>query len=303
VAVSAVSAPTTVAGEVGRAVGGARSGGVYVIICLLGAAAFLYPFWLPSSAVAGQGHARFAPLLAAALVSLLVLAVGLELRRHRINGVTVALLGLLAATTGLMRLLELPGGGSGMFPLLVLAGAAFGARFGLLLGMSSMMLSATITGGMGPWLPFQMLAAGWMGGCAGLMGRGTRRLPATAEVAVLAAFGWVWGFVYGAIMNLWFWPFTVGQGPLSWEPGAGLLGTLEQYHGFYMVTSFAWDAAGALANAVVILALGRPLLASLRRFAHRLDPVAEFTDSPARGHATRSATHGGTVAGTPSMTQ
>ncbi len=40
-----------------------------------------------------------------------------------------------------------------------------------------------------------------------------------------------------------------------------------------MATSFAWDAAGALANAVIILAVGRQLMATLRRHAQRLEPV------------------------------
>ena len=43
-----------------------------------------------------------------------------------------------------------------------------------------------------------------------------------------------------------------------------------------MVTSFAWDAAGALANGLLVLLTGRALLASMRRFSSRLDPVVEL---------------------------
>ena len=88
------------------------------------------------------------------------------------NGATIALLGMLAACAGLLRLIDLPGGGSGIFFLIVLAGAAFGPRFGLLLGLCAMAVSAIITGGIGPWLPFQMLALGWMGAGAGFLGDG-----------------------------------------------------------------------------------------------------------------------------------
>ena len=145
----------------------------------------------------------------AALVgALVVVAVMLEVRRGTMNGATVALLGMLAACAGLLRLIDLPGGGSGIFFLVVLAGAAFGPRFGLLLGLCAMAVSAIVTGGIGPWLPFQMLALGWMGGGAGLLGRVTARLDPRLEVGVLAAYGWVWGFLYGAILNLWFWPFA-----------------------------------------------------------------------------------------------
>jgi energy-coupling factor transport system substrate-specific component len=245
----------------------------------VGLAAFLYPFWLPREAVPGEAHADLAPFLSAALIGLLVMAVGVELRAHRMNGVTVALLGLLSATTGLLRLIDFPGGGSGMFPLLILAAAAFGPRFGLVLGMSSMALSALLTGGLGPWLPFQMLGAGWMGASAGWLGRMTTRQPPTVELVALAVAGWLWGFAYGAILNLWSWPFVLGDtGELAWVPGSGALETLQQYHRYYVATSLAWDAAGATANAVVIVLIGRPLLASMRRFAHRLAPVVVLED-------------------------
>ncbi|MCB1016475.1 MAG: ECF transporter S component [Acidimicrobiales bacterium] len=254
----------------------ARPVAVYLLMLLLGAGAFLYPFWLPSEALPSQAHAGDAPLVAALVGALVVGAVTLEVRRGTMNGSTVALLGVLSAASGLLRLLDLPGGGSGIFFLVVLAGAAFGPRFGLLLGICSMALSAVVTGGIGPWLPFQMLALGWMGAGAGLVGRATVRLPAGAEVGVLAAYGWIWGFLYGAIMNLWFWPFALGDGELSWNPGLSLGETLDRYWSFYVATSLPWDAAGALANAVLIVATGAAVLASLRRFAHRLEPVVEL---------------------------
>ncbi len=96
------------------------------------------------------------------------------------------MLAVLAAMAGVLRLVDLPGGGSGIFFLVVLAGAAYGPRFGLLLGLAAMGTSALITGGMGPWLPFQMLALAWMGAGAGFVGRLTRRLHPRIEVALLA---------------------------------------------------------------------------------------------------------------------
>lgn len=249
---------------------------VYLLMVVVGAGAFLYPFWLPADALPTQAHQGDAPIVAAVVAALVVAAVVLELRRGTMNGATVAVLGVLAAASGLLRLLDLPGGGSGMFFLVVLAGAAFGARFGLLLGVTAMAVSAIVTGGLGPWLPFQMLALGWLGGGAGALAAVTRRLPTAGMVAVLSVYGWVGGFFYGAVMNLWFWPFAVGDGPLSWQPGLSLATTLQHYWSFYVATSLGWDAAGAIANAVLIAVTGRSVLATLRRFAHRLAPVTEF---------------------------
>jgi energy-coupling factor transport system substrate-specific component len=196
------------------------------------------------------------------------------------TGATVAILGVLAAIAGLLRLLDLPGGGSGVYFLVILAAAAFGARFGVLLGLCGMAVSAVITGGIGPWLPFQMLALAWMGGLAGFAGLVTARLAPRVEVFVLAGYGWIWVFVYGGIMNLWFWPFQRDGGPLSWAPGLGLGETLQHYWSFYVATSLAWDAAAALTNALLILVTGTALLRTFRRFAHRLDPVVDLTSPP-----------------------
>jgi len=249
---------------------------VYALVVVVGAGAFLYPFWIPHRTVALEAHAGDAPLLAAVVGALALVAVALEVRRGTMNGATVALLGVLGASAGLLRLLDLPGGGSGIFFLVVLAGAAFGARFGLLLGLVGMATSAVVTGGIGPWLPFQMLALAWMGATAGWLGLLSRRLAPPLELGALAAFGWAWAFVYGAILNLWFWPFSVGDGPLSWSPALDFGGTLERYWHFYAVTSLGWDAAGALTNAVLIVLTGRSLLPALRRYAARLEPVVEL---------------------------
>lgn len=254
----------------------ARTGVVYALMVIVGAGAFLYPFWLPSGALPNEAHAGDAPLLASVVGLLAVAAVVLEVRRGTMNGSTVALLGVLSATAGLLKLLDLPGGGSGLFFLVVLAGAAFGPRFGLLLGLTSFMVAAVLSGGIGPWLPFQMLALAWMGAGAGALGRLTSRLRPWAEVAAIAAYGWIWGFIFGAVMNLWFWPFQQNDGPLAWHPGLSAGRTLQHYWSFYVATSFAWDAAGAFVNAVIILAVGMPVLRTLRRFAHRLDPVVEL---------------------------
>jgi energy-coupling factor transport system substrate-specific component len=249
---------------------------VYVLITLLGLATFLYPFWLPGDALPDAAHAGDAPLVAGLVGIVVIAALALEIRRGTMNGATVAILGVLAASAGLMRLLDLPGGGSGIFFLIVLAGAAFGPRFGLLLGLAAMAVGAIVTGGIGPWLPFQMLALGWMGAGAGLLGLMTRRLRPWLEVAILAGYGWVWGFAYGAILNLWFWPFQRDGGALSWHPGLGFGATVRRYWSFYVATSLAWDAAGALANALIIVLVGVAVLRTLRRFAHRLEPVVEF---------------------------
>ena len=58
-----------------------------------------------------------------------------------------------------------------LFFTIVLAGRVFGAGFGVVLGCSTLFASAIITGGVGPWLPYQMFGASWVGLLAGLLPR------------------------------------------------------------------------------------------------------------------------------------
>ncbi len=84
--------------------------------------AFLYPFWIPSTALPNAAHAGDAPLVAAIVGALVVATIALEVRRGTMTGGTVAILGVLAAIGGLLRLLGLPGGGNGIYFVIILAG-------------------------------------------------------------------------------------------------------------------------------------------------------------------------------------
>ena len=55
--------------------------------------------------------------------------------------------------------------------MLVLGGRVFGRGFGFVLGAVTLFVGALLTGGVGPWLPFQMLGAAWVGFFAGCLPR------------------------------------------------------------------------------------------------------------------------------------
>jgi energy-coupling factor transport system substrate-specific component len=93
------------------------------------------------------------------------------------------------------------------------------------------------------------------------------------RVGVLAAFGAIWGFAFGALMNLWFWPFAApGVGSdagLYWSPELSVIETVERYVRFYAVTSLGFDVARALGNVVLVLVFGAPILRLLERYRSR----------------------------------
>ena len=261
-------------------------GAIYLLSGALGVLAFVYPFFMSTASVTQHGiaHSQDAPLLTAALVGLSVIALLVELQGRSLSAKTVAMLGVLVAVTSALRFLEvafpMPGGFSPIFAPIIIAGYVFGGRFGFLMGTFTLLASALVTGGVGPWLPYQMFTAGWAGLSAGWLGRITncrlriadcRLQAARLEILILCAFGFIWGLLYGAIMNIYFWPFAVGPAEQTWSPGIGLGETLARYGVFYMVTSLAWDLARAAGNAALILALGASMIKALERFRRRFN--------------------------------
>ena len=261
-------------GRVGRALGRLA----LLLISALGLAAFFYPFFLSGRLEGGDNgaHAATAPLLFALLGPALLVLLLAELSGGRLSTRAVAVLGVLTAMVAVLRLPAGPGDAPSFFFLIILAGYVYGGAFGFLLGALGLFVSAILTGGVGPWMPFQMFVAGWMGLCTALVAPLGRRLRpgGWGELLLLAAYGYAWGLLFGALMNLWFWPFSP-ESALSWAPGMGLGETLRRYGVFYLLTSFAWDSLRALGNATLILALGRPVLKELRRFKARF----EFTSA------------------------
>jgi len=181
-----------------------------------------------------------------------------------------------------------PAGFSPIFFLIILTGYVFGGRFGFLMGALTLLVSALISGGIGPWLPGQMFAAGWIGLTIPLCRPIVRLMHAEgkwSEVIILAILGGLWGPAFGAIMNLWFWPFATGPSEQYWVLGAGLRDTVRRYLAFYLATSLLWDVMRGIGNMALILAFGMPTLRVLRRFQQRFTFRYQVAggQTPARG--------------------
>ena len=254
-----------------------RSTAAVLLMSVVGAAAFGWPLLVDPGA--GLAHGTDAPLLFAMLLPLLLAVVLAEVGEGGLDVKAVAMLGVLSAVGAALR--PLGAGTAGLetvFFLLILAGRVFGAGFGFVLGATTLGASALVTGGVGPWLPFQMLGAAWVGLGAGLLPRARGR----AELGLLAAYGGLSALAYGLLLNLTFWPFSVGAGTqLSFVPGAAVLTNLHHFLLFSAATSLGWDLGRALTNVVLILLTGRTVLGALRRTARRAAFTASTTFEPA----------------------
>lgn len=245
------------------------------LVSAIGVVAFGWPLLAdPDSALA---HSHDAPLLFALLMVLLLAVVLAEIAEGGIDAKAVALLGVLTAVGAALRPLGAGiTGFSPVFVLIILGGRVLGRGFGFVLGALTLFTSAMITGGVGPWLPFQMLGAAWVGFFAGC-------LPPTSgrrEVWMVAGYGAVAGIGYGFLLNLWFWPFTEGLSDrLSFVAGAPLAENLHNFLAFCVATSLGFDIPRAIGNMLLVLAVGGPLMRTLRRASRKanFEAVPEFT--------------------------
>jgi len=243
-----------------------RAAATLAATTLVGLAAFLWPFLAQPGS--GLAHSRDAPWLFVLLIGLLTALVVAELSSGGLDAKTVAVLGVLAAAGGALRVL---GGGTAglepMFFLLVVAGRVLGRGMGFVLGALAVLVGAFLTGGVGPWTPFQMIAAGWVGFGAGWL----PRVGGRAERVMLAGYGLVAGLLYGLVMNLWFWPFLASGAPAgtAFVAGDPVSANLARYLAFYLTTSLGWDLPRGVLTAVLVMVAGRPVLASLRRGTRR----------------------------------
>ncbi len=244
------------------------------LLNLVGLAAYLHPFVLASATDPGSRwfeHSSDGPIVFAVVAGLCLVLIVAELTGGGLNSKSLALLGVLAALAAVLRTITLPAGANLYFFLVILGGYTFGPRLGFLTGALSFFLSAIVPGGVGPWLPFQMFASAWMGLSAGWLRplAGRLHLRGRGELGLVIAYGVGWGIVFGAITNLWFWPFWAGGPDISYQPGLGPAEALRRYWNFYLLTSFGWDLLRSLCNAIVLAIVGGPLLRALLRFRER----------------------------------
>ncbi|KNB53091.1 ABC transporter permease [Streptomyces caatingaensis] len=259
---------------------GPRSVAALALVTLIGVAAFGWPLLAgPSS---GLAHSQDAPWLFAALLPLLLAVVVATIADTGLGAKAVAMLGVLAAAGAALR--PLGAGTAGiepMFFLMILAGRVLGPGFGFVLGSLSMFASALLTGGVGPWMPFQMLAMGWASMGAGLL---PRRARGRAEPALLAAYGALASLCYGTVMNLQGWPY-IGSlaSSISFVPGDPLTDNLTRFAAYCLATSLGWDIPRALVTSVATLLLGPAVLKALRRATRRaaFEAPARFEDADA----------------------
>ncbi len=225
---------------------------------------FTWPLFIEAS---GSSESEVAQAVFILLMPLLIVLVLVETISGNFKPQQLAVLAVLIALNALIRMFG--AGFAGIetaFFLIIISGYVFGPKFGFALGSLSLFVSALLTGGVGPWLPFQMMAAGLVGVGAGLLPNYARTWAKVSVISIYALFA---SFLYGALMTLWNWPFLAGADTsLSYVAGAGLVSNLETFLQYQILTGgLFWDAGRAVTTIILILVTGPALLTTLNRAA------------------------------------
>jgi energy-coupling factor transport system substrate-specific component len=231
---------------------------VLAIASLFSIAGFVWPFFY-----SGQDLPRTQFFFWVAIVVAFFLVI-IEISSSRLDAKSIALLGVLAALISALR--PLGAGAVGIEPMwfvLILSARVFGASFGFLLGVISMFASALLTGGLGPWLAYQMFAAAWIGMAAGFL---PKRVSGKSEIAMLLIFGAFAAGAFGLLMDLQFWPWALGSNTqLSYIAGGSISENFGRFITFHFASAMAWDIPRAIFTCVLIASTGPAVLSALRR--------------------------------------
>ena len=136
--------------------------------------------------------------------------------------------------------------------IIMTAGMVFGAYVGCMVGFETALLSNFLLG-QGPWTPWQMLA--W--GLAGVAGAGLKRITQNKwGIYIFMAVAFLYGYVYGIIMNIWYWlafiyPHTIESFLLVWS------------------LSIYFDTMHAVGNLIFVDLFGPKLIKIFERYKSR----------------------------------
>ncbi|MDQ0195477.1 ECF transporter S component [Paenibacillus wynnii] len=183
-------------------------------------------------------------LLAAALFPLFV-----RLERRSIESRELVLLAVLSAVAAVSRIpfAALPSV-QPVSAIVILSAYVFGAEAGLIIGAMAALVS-NLYFGQGPWTPWQMFSWGMVGLTAGWL-RNTRWMRSKIGMLV---FGFIWGFLFGWIMNIWY--IISLPDAFSW----GLVAAAY-------ASSFYFDLAHALSNVFFLSILAGSWIKVMERF-------------------------------------
>ena len=222
------------------------------LILAIGAAAFITPTF-PSSPLSFLSNWG---LVSTVIVILAIVAFFFEFEAAAVSSKEIALVAMMGTISAALRVpfAAIPGVQPCTF-LIICSGYVFGPVAGFMVGAITALVSNFFLG-QGPWTPYQMLAWGLVGILASFLNR--LKLEGLSLTVVLILFGIICGYLYGWILNTWYWASFIY--PLTFSTFIT-----------YQLTSIWFDTFHAVANAVLLGLLGMKTISILERFRVRFN--------------------------------
>lgn len=203
-----------------------------------------YGFFQPAEQLTtiGWGLWIFFYLLAALFLIMLVFK--REFRSTR-DLYIILVLNTLIAMSMILKMVPLPMGMTLTFIIPLLTGCLVKPSLGGVIGFFSILFSALLFGGLGPWSSMQLYLMVVM--CLGLT---VVPFNMRRHAAFIIIYGSVWGVLFGFFMTLYFWPMS---GMIY-----GLENPNQHFLSFYMTTSLMWDVFRAIGNGIFLYIFKKP---------------------------------------------
>ena len=218
------------------------------LILVIGVTAFVAPLF-PQSPL--QNLMNWG-LTATILIILAITAFFFEFESAAISSKEIALVAMLGTISAVSRVpfAVIPNVQPCTY-LIICSGYVFGPVAGFMVGAVTALISNFFLG-QGPWTPYQMFAWGLVGISAAYI----RRFNLGRIWLII--FGAIWGYLYGWIVNVWFWVSFIY--PL----------TLKTFV-VYQLNSIWFDTFHAIGNVIFLGLFGMKTIAILERFKKRFN--------------------------------
>ena len=193
-------------------------------------------------------------LVSAVLVVLAIVAFFFEFEGAAIGSKEIALVAMLGTIAAVLRIpfAAVPSVQPSTY-LIICSGYVFGPVAGFMVGAITPLVSNFFLG-QGPWTVYQIFAWGLVGVTAAYL----RRFGLNTKWLIV--FGILWGYVFGAIMNIWFWTSFVY--PL----------TLKTFV-IAQLNTVWFDTFHAAGNAIFLGLFGKKTIIILERFRKKFQWV------------------------------
>lgn len=219
---------------------------ILLLILVIGAGAFAVPLITDSALSALMNWGLLAPVL----VALAIVAFFFEFEARAAGSKEIALIAMLGTLSAILRIpfAVIPSVQPSTY-LVICSGYVFGPVAGFMVGAITALVSNFFLG-QGPWTLYQMFAWGLVGISAAYL----RRFNLNRWWLVVL--GIIWGYLYGWIVNAWYWVAFIY--PLN----------LRTFL-VYQLNSIWFDTMHAVGNAVFLWIFGIKTITILERFRKR----------------------------------